>query len=224
MKKNVERAKTFSLKKLLLTILCTVIMSVFIGSTIIFVISIPRWIQSEVVFGVWGNAEALVELENKYQIEYEQIEEMFKELKALYGEDYPVEEIYLMQTINKCSTESIVKIYTMSVLIGIALGTIIYIVAIQNIKGIEMVIELFLAFVVLFVLISLLNLGYYTIINKLIGDISPIDGGTYSAYIYDIESGVIFILYAIVATVIYAVNMIRQKIITNKLNKELNEK
>lgn len=224
MKNKGERLKTFSVKKLLLTILCTVIVSVFIGSTIAFVGSIPEWIQLEVVSGMEEGSEALVELGNSYQLGYEQMEEKFKEDKVLYGEDYPAEEIFLMQLINIFSTNRIMAVYTMSVLIGIALGTIIYIVAIQNIKGIEIVIELFLAFVVLFILISFLNLGYQTIINKLIGDVNPIRDGTYYTYIYDIESNNILIPYTIVAAVIYAVNMVRQKIITNKLNKQLNTK
>ncbi len=212
--------KTFSLKKLLLTILCTVIVSVFIGTTITFVGSIPQWIQSEIVTGMEEGSEALVELGNSYQFGYEQVEEKFKEDKVLYGEDYPAEEIFLMQLINVFSTNRIMSVYTMSVLIGIALGTIIYIVAIQNIKGMEIVIELFLAFVVLFILITLLNLGYQTIINKLIGDVNPTDV-TYCTYIYDLESNNILIPYTIVAAIIYLVNMVRQKIITNKLNKQL---
>lgn len=215
--------KTFSVKKLLLTILCTLIVSVFIGTTILFVSSIPQWVQSEVVMGMEEGSESLVELGKSYQVVYEQMEEKFNKDKALYGEDYPAEEIFLMQTINIFSTNRIMAIYTMSILIGIVLGTIIYIVAIQNIKGIEIVIELFLAFVVLFILITLLNLGYQTIINKLIGDVNPTDV-TYYTYIYDLESNNILLPYTIVAAVIYIVNMIRQNIITNKLNKQLNNK
>ncbi len=173
--------------------------------------------------GMEEGSESLIELGKSYQVGYEQMEEKFNKDKALYGEDYPAEEIFLMQTINFLSTNRIMAIYTMSILIGIALGTIIYIVAIQNIKGIEVVIELFLAFVVLFILITLLNLGYQTIINKLIGDVNPTDV-TYYTYIYNLESNNILLPYTIAVAVIYIVNMIRQNIITNKLNKQLNNK
>lgn len=218
-----NQEKTFSVKKLLLTILCTVIVSVFIGSTILFVGSVPQWIQSEVITGMEEGSESLIEIGKSYQVGYEQIEESFKEDKALYGEDYPSEELFLTQLINIFSTNRIMQVYSLSFLIGIALGTIIYIVAIQNIKGKQILIELVVAFVVLFILMMLINLGYETLINKAIQSINPTDV-TYSTYIYDLESNNVLIPYIIVAAVIYIGNMVRQKILTNKLNKELNKK
>ena len=223
MKNKGERLKTFSLKKLLLTILCTVIVSVFIGSTILFIGSVPQWIQSEIITGMEKGSEALTEIGKSYQFTYEQIEESFKEDKALYGEDYPSEELFLMQLLNIFSTNRIMQVYSLSFLIGIALGTIIYIVAVQNIKWKQILIELAVAFVVLFVLMMLINLGYETIINKAIQSVNPTDV-TYSTYIYDLESNNVLIPYIIVAAVIYIGNMIRQKMITNKLNKQLNNK
>lgn len=218
-----NQEKTFSVKKLLLTILCTVILSVFIGSTILFVGSVPQWIQSEVITGMEKGSEALTEIGKSYQFAYEQIEESFKEDKALYGEDYPSEELFLMQLLNIFSTNRIMQVYSLSFLIGIALGTIIYIVAIQNIKWKQILIELAVAFVVLFLLMMLINLGYETIINKAIQSVNPTEV-TYSTYIYDLESNNVLIPYIIVAAVIYVGNMVRQKILTNKLNKELNKK
>lgn len=221
--KNQEKVKTFSVKKLLLTILCTIIVSVFIGSTILFVVSVPQWVQSEVITGMEDGSEALVELGKSYQDGYEQIEASFKEDKSLYGDDYPAEELFLMQVTNICSSNGIMQVYSLSLLIGITLGTIIYIVAIQNIKGKQILIELAVAFVVLFILISLINLGYETIINKAIRSINE-NEVTYSTYIYDLERSNVLITYIIIATVIYVGNMVRQKIITNKLNKQLNNK
>jgi len=218
-----NQEKTFSVKKFLLTILCTVIVSVFIGSTILFVGSVPQWIQSEVITGMEKGSESLIEIGKSYQVGYEQIEESFKEDKALYGEDYPSEELFLMQLINIFSTNRIMQVYSLSFLIGIVLGTIIYIVAVQNIKGKQILIELVVAFVVLFVLMMLINLGYETLINKAIQSVNPTDI-TYSTYIYDLESNNVLIPYIIVAAVIYIGNMVRQKILTNKLNKELNKK
>jgi len=218
-----NQEKTFSVKKLLLTILCTVIVSVFVGSTILFVGSVPKWIESEVITSMEKGSETLVEIGKSYQIGYERIEEIFKEYKALYGEDYPSEGLFLMQTINYFSTNRIMQVYSLSFLIGIALGTIIYIVVVQNIKGKQILIELIVAFVVLFILMMLINLGYETFINKYIQRVNPTDI-TYSTYIYDLESNNIVIPYIIVAAVIYIGNMVRQKIIADKLNKQLNAK
>lgn len=214
--------KKFSIKKLLLTILCTVIVSVFIGSTILFIGSVPQWLQSEVITGMEKGSESLVEIGKSYQIIYERIEETFKEDKALYGEDYPSEELFLMQLINIFSTNRIIQVYSLSFLIGVALGTIIYIVAVQNIKEKQILIELVVAFVVLFILMMLINLGYETLINKAIQSFNPTDV-TYSTYIYDLESNNVLIPYIIVAAVIYIGNMVRQKKLVSRLNKELNK-
>ena len=218
-----NQEKTFSVKKLLLTILCTVIVSVFIGSTTLFLSSVPQWIQSEVINGMEEGSKSLIEIGKSYQVGYEQIEESFKEDKALYGEDYPSEELFLMQLINIFSTNRIMQVYSLSMLIGITLGTIIYIVAVQNIKGKQILIELVVAFAVLFILMMLINLGYETLINKAIQSINPTDV-TYSTYIYDLESNNLLILYVVIAVAIYLGNLIRKKIITNKLNKQLNNK
>lgn len=218
-----NQEKTFSVKKLLLTILCTVIVSVFIGSTTLFLGSVPQWIQSEVINGIEEGSESLVEIGKSYQVSYEQIEENFKEDKALYGEDYPSEELFLMQLINIFSTNRIMQVYSLSFLIGITLGTIIYIVAVQNIKGKQIFIELVVAFVVLFILMMLINLGYETLINKAIQSVDPTNV-TYSTYIYDLKSNNVLIIYIVVAVAIYLGNLIKKKIITNELNKQLNNK
>lgn len=216
--KNEE--KTFSIKKLLLTILCTVVVTVFIGSTVLFVGSVPQWIQSEVITGMEEGSESLIEIGKSYQVGYEKIEESFKEDKALYGEDYPSEELFLLQFINIFSTNGIIRVYSLSLLIGIVLGTIIYIVTIQNIKEKQILIELVIAFVILFLLMTFINLGYKTLINKAIQSINPTEI-IYSTYIYDLESNNVLIPYIFVAAVIYIGNMVRQKIWASKLNKEL---
>ncbi len=220
---NKENVKRFSMKKLLITVLYTVIVSVFIGSTILFVSSIPGWMQAEILPNLNKDSEILIYIGKGQQESLNQLKESLEEDKAIYGEDYPAEGIFLYNLINVVSTNRIMQVYSMSVLIGIALGTIIYIVVVQNIKGIEMIIELFIAFVILFILIMLLNLGYQAIINKFIGDVNPTDV-TYYTYIYDLESNNILIPYIITIAVIYIVNMIRQKILANKLNKQLNNK
>ena len=110
----------------------------------------------------------------------------------------------------------------MSFTIGVVLGTIIYIVAVQKTTEKKMVVQLLLAFIILVILMILFNWGYEAIINKAINDIEPTKV-QYSTYIYDIESNnYILIQYIVVAAVIYIINIFRQKIIANKLNKELN--
>ena len=159
--------KTFSIKKLLTTILYTVVISVFIGTTILFLLSAPEAIQAEMI-GDMQDSENVREIGKNYEEQVQKIEEYINECKELYGENYPAGEIFLCQFISKLSTGRIIKGYLLSLTIGVVLGIIIYIVAVQKIPKEEVVIELMFAFVILLILAIILNVGYEAIINKII--------------------------------------------------------
>lgn len=217
--KNKEKVKEFSIGKLLVTILSTTILSTFIGFTILFVGVIPKWMVSEVVLNLEKDSEILIEIGRTQE---ENLNRATESEREQYGEEYPTEGILLYYLTNGVPSRPIIEVYAKSTLIGIALGTIIYIVAVQNIKEKKMIIELIIAFIALIIIVMLLNLAYETIINKGINELNT-EQVKYSTYIYDIESNEYLLFqYVIVATIIYIINMIRQKILTNKLNKELN--
>lgn len=212
--------KTFSIKKLLITILYTIIISVFIGTTVLFLLSIPEVIQLEVINSLDGDSETLVEIGKVYQEQVDQINKKINEEKELYGEDYPADEILLYQSICKFSTSRIIQVYLFSLITGVILGIVIYIVAIQNIPQKQVFIELVIAFIILVMLIALFNIGYEMFLNKSINNI----GSTDIKYSTDLDISNIVILYIIIAIVIYIIHMIKQKVLTNKLNKQLNTK
>lgn len=219
--KRKERVKKFLIWKLLLTILCTTIISTFIGFTIIFISAIPRWIISEVVFNLDDDSEILIEIGKTQEENFERVTENEEQHDGKKDADKGLILYYLT---NKLPTQLIVNVYAKSFLIGIVVGTIIYIVAVQKVNEKKMIIELIISFIVLVVIIMILNIGYEAIINKGINELNP-QQVKFSTYIYDIESNKYFVIqYIIVAAIIYIVNMIRQKILTNKLNKELNNK
>lgn len=214
--------KTFSIKKLLTTILYTVIISVFIGTTILFLISIPEWTQAEMINYMKKDSETLNEIGKIYQEQVNQIEKHINEDKTLYGEDYPSGEILLYQGISEFSTIRIIRVYSLSFVIGIALGTIIYILAVQNVSKKQTIIELTIAFIILFILKVILNMGYELIVNKVLNVINPASERFYSGIDFNINN--VLVPYIIIVVGIYIVNMIRQRMITNKLNKKLNKK
>lgn len=218
-----EENKKFSSKKLLLTILRTVIVSVFIGTTFLFIEVLPNWLQYEIISNSEPNSQTVIEIGKNLEGEMESIKEKFAEDKEKYGEEYPTEEIFFNNTANYFSSSSVVTVYSMSFLIGIVLGSIVYIVSIQNAKGKNLILELVLTFIVVVAIMLVLNIGYSWIINKTINQINltQID---YSTYIYDLQINNMLISYIIAIVVIYIGNMVYQKVITNKLNKELNKK
>lgn len=42
-----KQERKISLKKLLLTILCTTIVSIFVGNTVLLVDTVPQWLETE---------------------------------------------------------------------------------------------------------------------------------------------------------------------------------
>lgn len=215
--------KTFSVKKLLKTILYTVIISVFIGTTTLFFMAILENVQLEIISNLDENSEALIQIGKGYQELANEINKEINEEKKAYGEDYPAEGIFLYQLIGKFSTNRIVQVYSVALTIGIVSGIIIYIVAIQNTSKKQVIIELAIAFVVLIILIMLfINKGYEIILNKAINSINPTNVQYSIPEYIDIKE--MLIVYVVIAVVTYIVNMIRQKMLTNRLNKQLNIK
>lgn len=217
-----KQERKFSLKKLLLTILCTTIVSIFVGNTVLLVDTVPQWLETEKILSINRNSKYLIEMGENNQDNVKQLEEEYKEERALYGEKYPAEMMHFMQ-IADYFTGRIIKVYALSLLIGISIGTIIYIIAIQRAKGKQLIIELIVSLLIVFGLILFTNLGYETYINNHV-QIFNMTKIRASAYIYELEIKDILISYAIVAIVIYIGNIIRQKILTHKLNKEIENK
>ena len=199
--KSMESIKKFSIWKLLLTILCTTMISTFIGFTITFISVIPNWMYSEVLSVAETTEEgnmATKYWENLFENTMKEQQEEYNNSLTM-GENYSVKGSVLINLVYGRPAYLIVKTFAMTCLIGTVLGTIIYIIV--------------------------LNLVYRTSINRMINNFTsqPI---TYYAHIYDIESNeeYIVIQYIVVVAIIYIVNMIRKKILANKLNKELNNK
>ena len=202
-----KQERKISLKKLLLTILCTTIVSIFVGNTVLLVDTVPQWLETEKILSINRNSKYLIEIGENNQDNVKQLEEKYKEERALFGEKYPAE----------------IKVYTLSILIGVSTGAIIYIISIQRAKGKQLIIELIVSLLIVFGLVLFTNLGYETYINNHVQIFNMTKIRT-SAYIYELEIKDILISYVIVAIVIYIGNIIRQKILTHKLNKEIENK
>lgn len=217
-----KQERKISLKKLLLTILCTTIVSIFVGNTVLLVDTVPQWLETEKILSINRNSKYLIEIGENNQDNVKQLEEKYKEERALFGEKYPAEMMRLMQIANYF-TNRIIKVYTLSILIGVSTGAIIYIISIQRAKGKQLIIELIVSLLIVFGLVLFTNLGYETYINNHVHIFNMTKIRT-SAYIYELEIKDILISYVIVAIVIYIGNIIRQKILTHKLNKEIENK
>lgn len=201
-----KNEQKFSIKKLLLTILASIIVTNFIAFTILFTTNLPKFIIS---YKKIENSEVSRTIHENMKKEYTQIEKETQGIKQNYGEDYPAGEIILYRLFNFAESNEIVHVYIRTLLIGIIMGIIIYAVVIQKIRGMDLIIELVVAFIILLSLVFIINL--------IISQISEIG----EILTNDFDNTQLVIISLIIFIIIYIAEMIHQKLLARRLNKEL---
>ena len=218
--------KKFSLIKLLKCILFSVMVTSFIAFSICFIENVARnsyitaWNELE------SNEQFIEDIKsnsNGIGDTYNQFQEGVNELKEKYGEDYPAESILLHKAMMVSDSSEEIYSYLISVLIGIGLGTIVYIINEQKANGKVFIIELLVAATSLGILLIAIDYIYKFIVNSLIKTAG------YNLIFEDTALGEefkIFILGVFITLIIivYLVNFVVQKINSKKLNEELNKK
>ena len=159
------------------------------------------------------------------QEQYSVLKKQFAEKKEMYGEDYPAEGIFLYNLTYSYRTYQICKVYTLALLYGTIIGTLVYIIFIQKASGVQMLLETIFCGILIILLIILVNLGYNIAINMILNNIGVTDVKyTFSSYVYDIDSSDTTYIFIGIIGIAYIVNLIYQKILVNKLNKKLEKK
>ena len=195
-----------SLKKILLCIIVSILIANFIimGVTIVDMIFEHPTSRVE-IFKDKIDQKQLIEFYKENENKMLQVKESDPEY---YSDDFPIYGMFatiLPLTI----LGPMVSMYILSIVVGIIVGIIVYLIFIENKKGKEVVI----AFTTCFILTLLLYKGLIAI-SELTSNL------IYTQY-EEFEWYQLFLGYAITFAVLYVVNLIYQKIITHKLNKEL---
>lgn len=211
------------MKKLLLCILCSTIFTTFIGFTFIFLYYVPEFISFEIVRNADINSELSNEIAENFEDTYKNLEKTVKEQKDIYGEDFPSGGRMIFLLIN-IVCRSIIFTYIMSLLPGIMLGIIIYIVFVRKSKGKELLIESIFALSIILIIVFVFSLGYNTILNYIIKTSSANINSIPETYIYFLEDNNILFQFGIIFILVYLANIIYQKVVTHKLNKALEKK
>lgn len=220
-----EVFKGFSIKKYLLCVLLSIIVSTFIGFTILFVTAVPAYTSVEILNELGQNSKEINEVGNSMQEIYNETKKHFAKEKEMYGEDYPAEGIFLYNITNSYRSYPICKVYTLALVYGIILGTLVYIIFVQKASGVQMLLETIFCGILIILLIILVNLGYNIAINMILNNIGVTDVKyTFSSYVYDIYSSDTSYIFIGIIGIAYIVNLIFQKILVNKLNKKLEKK
>ena len=211
------------MKKLLLCILCSTIFTTFIGFTFIFLYYVPEFISFEIVRNADINSELSNEIAENFEDTYKNLEKTVKEQKDIYGEDFPSGGRMIFLLIN-IVCRSIIFTNIMSLLPGIMLGIIIYIVFVRKSKGKELLIESIFALSIILIIVFVFSLGYNTILNYIIKTSSANINSIPETYIYFLEDNNILFQFGIIIILVYLANIIYQKVVTHKLNKALEKK
>lgn len=213
----------FSVKKFLLCILCSIIVTTFVGFTYLFVREAIVYTQLIILNEVSQDSEMLKVLGTNMQENVKGMKEEFKSQKEEYGEDYPAEGIFLYRLFATIRSSIICEMYALTLLVGIIVGTAVYIIFIQKAKGVQMLVESVILGMLIIVLIALLNIGYSSLINILVSKIIGNGDSNLSYAIYDIDNS--NMLYVFIGTIgiAYIINLIYQKMLAKKLNQKLNK-
>ena len=206
-----------SLKKLLLCIIISVLITNFIaiGITITCVLFDNTMVQIELC-----NRFSKDKVEKDQIIEYyRQQERIMNEIKEenldLYGEDYPIYGMF-SAALPLIGIDPIISMYIMSIVIGLVIGIVVYLIFIEDKKGLEAIISFVICFIITVLLYYLLQVLSDILNNSTTGVIPYFEFKPF-------EWHQLIIGYAVTFIGMYFINLIHQKRVTNKLNKELNK-
>lgn len=208
-----------SWKQLILCIVISVLATTFIGTVYFMIVSAlespsvaltigakldPQGFKEE--FGTETIEEALTMIYRNTQERLENTQEdFFNNNNENYPADYPVGGM-LIDGLQLNVVTALFTIFILSIGIGITLGVVIYIIFIENKKGIDAII----AFFICLVLSCFLFKGAEMLAETIYGG-------------YDFSWYNNIIIYVVTFILLYLINLIHQKKIANKLNRELNK-
>ena len=201
------------MKKLLICVLMSVLAINFVvmGVTIVCVLQDNVLFQVD-VYNIFSknkvNEEELIEY---YKNQEEQMQNVKDSNPEKYNEDYPIYGMFV-SALPLIKMRPIVSMYILSIITGIVLGLIIYLIVIENKKGKKAVIS----FILCLLVTVLLFYGLKIISNELYTNIPYVQFEDFNWY-------ELVITYTTTFVIIYSLNYIHNKFITKKMNKELNK-
>ena len=214
-----EYLKEISVKKLFITILCSIIITTSLSFTIVFIESLSGTLVNEALST--SNDKMPDEVIEYGKNVEETINKKIQEEKDMYGSDYPSEGILFYMAMSNSRENAIVETYKQSILVGIILGTFVYIVWVQRAKKKNLLIESVICGGIMLILVVLVNIIYELVFYVMMKNLGQ-EAYIYSLNeVYDIKN--VAIICVGIFAVVYVGNYIYQRIMVSRLNKELNK-
>jgi len=215
-----ENVEKFSIKKLLLCILCGILLTTAIGMTMLFVENVPPYLEQCILNNIDESSEEFKEYLMNLE-EHGNVTDFYNNAEENYEEGYPVNGLFQYEITNAIRTlmsQDIVETYVLTFIIGLFLGATVYIVIIQKTKGIKLISQIILVIAIVYLIMLSVNLGFNVIYNKMIMD-NPYKMNTtidYSSYIYDYFDSRLLTSFAVILSGTVIVKLIREKIVFKK--------
>lgn len=199
--------ENFSLKKLVICIICSVILSTSIAYTICFVRNVYESSLKEVIMDVELNSVSQEEMINNAEDYHAAIDNTIDGISKRYGSEYPSTEVvysYLMlQSFD-------ISFYLSSLLIGIVAGMLIYIVFIERPVPLYALIEVSLCFLLSIVLVKCFDLIYTAYVSGIVDNISVLNSNYIvqmtTMSVYDLIWA--FVITFLVICIIYGIKIV----------------
>ena len=163
-----ENVEKFSIKKLLLCILCGILLTTAIGMTMLFVENVPPYLEQCILNNIDESSEEFKEYLMNLE-EHGNVTDFYNNAEENYEEGYPVNGLFQYEITNAIRTlmsQDIVETYVLTFIIGLFLGATVYIVIIQKTKGIKLISQIILVIAIVYLIMLSVNLGFNVIYNR----------------------------------------------------------
>jgi len=210
-----ENTEKISIKKLLLCIICGVILTTAIGMTMLFIENAPVYMEALVIDEVDRDTaefkEYILHLEK-----HGHVTQFYNDIEENYEEDYPANGLFQYEITNSMRilmSQGIVETYTLTFVIGVFLGAMVYIIFIQKARGMRLISEILIVIASVYLIMIIVNLGFDCILRNWIKDSTyqMNTGFDYSSYIYDYLDNRLLISFAVILVLMFVIRLIKQK-------------
>lgn len=205
----------FSIKKLLKTICIWIAICAVVGMTYNFVSSLEGAVMFQTLTEPAEYPESMMSYFENLNTAFEQSVQSTKEFR---GDNFPAEGANFYMYAVAWPSYQMVRTFTFSLVAGIIIGTLVYILMVQKASKMKAVLEVGIAFILIGAFVGLGYLSNNLVLKMALGGNVTLENPLMFAD-YTITQWIN--LYVLLAVVLYVFNIVKQKITVIKLNKEL---
>ncbi len=205
----------FSIKKLLKTIVIWIAICALVGMTYNFISSLEGAIMFQALTEPAEYPEGMISYFEGLNTNFEQSVRATKEFR---GESFPAEGANFYMYAVAWPSYQMVRTFTLSLLAGIIIGSLVYILMVQKATKMKAILEVGIAFILIGTFIGVGYLSNNLILKMALGGNVTLENPLMFA---DYTITQLASLYILLAAILYVFNIVKQKITVIKLNREL---